>query len=89
MDALAPDGKIYDTERIMFMRAHLTQLQRATADGVPVKGFFYWSGMDNFEWTAGFGNRYGIIYVDFKTQQRLPKMSAYWFKEAALKNRVV
>ncbi len=89
LDELAADGEIYDTERIMFMRAHLSQLQRATVDGVPVKGFFYWSGMDNLEWTAGFGNRYGIVYVDFKTQKRIPKMSAKWFREAAKSNRVV
>ena len=43
---------------------------------MPVKGYFYWSTMDNLEWTAGFGNRYGIVYVDFKTQKRTPKMSA-------------
>jgi hypothetical protein len=52
--------EVYDTDRIMFVRAYLTQLQRATADGVPIKGYFYWSSMDNLEWTAGFGNRYGI-----------------------------
>lgn len=86
MDELAPDGKVYDTERIMFMRVHLTQLQRATADGVPVKGFFYWSAMDNFEWTAGYGNRYGLVYVDFKTQKRSPKMSALWYRETATRN---
>ena len=49
-DVLADDGKVYDTDRIMFLRACLTQLQRATADGVPVKGYFQWSTMDNFEW---------------------------------------
>ena len=73
----------------MFVRAYLTQLQRATADGVPVKGYFYWSSMDNLEWTAGFGNRYGIVYVDFKTQKRTPKMSASWFREASRRNAVV
>ena len=70
----------------MFMRAFLTQLQRATADGVPVKGYFYWSAMDNLEWTAGYGNRYGIVYVDFKTQKRIPKMSASLFREIATRN---
>ena len=56
---IAADGNICDTDRIMFVRAHLTQLQRATAEGVPVNGYFYWSAMDNLEWTAGFGNRFG------------------------------
>ncbi len=87
-DAVAEDGRIYDTDRIMFVRAFLTELQRATADGVPVKGYFYWSSMDNLEWTAGFGNRYGIVYVDFKTQKRTPKMSASFFREVARRNAV-
>src|SRR5262249_52888608 len=55
-DELAADGSVYDTDRVMFLRNYLTQLQRATADGVPVQGYFQWSLMDNFEWTAGFGN---------------------------------
>jgi beta-glucosidase len=87
-DAIAEDGKVYDTDRIMFVRAHLTQLQRATAEGVPVKGYFYWSAMDNLEWTAGFGNRYGIVHVDFTTQKRTPKMSASFFRECSRSNAV-
>src|SRR5690606_40742356 len=87
-DVIAEDGKVYDTDRIMFMRAFLTQLQRAASDNVPVNGYFYWSAMDNLEWTAGFGNRYGIVYVDFKTQQRTPKASAEFFRECARKNAV-
>jgi hypothetical protein len=55
----------------MFLRAYLTQLQRATAEGVPMKGYFQWSTIDNFEWNAGLsGNRFGLVYVDFKTQKR-------------------
>lgn len=88
-EVIADDGNVYDTDRIMFVRAHLTQLQRATADAVPVKGYFYWSAMDNLEWTAGFGNRFGLVYVDFETQKRTPKLSAAWFREAAASNRVV
>ena len=88
-DVLADDGAVYDTDRVVFLRAYLTQLQRATADGVPVRGYFQWSTMDNFEWTAGFGNRFGLVHVDFKTQKRTPKMSAAWFREAARRNAVV
>jgi beta-glucosidase len=88
-DVIADDGKVYDTDRIMFLRNCLTQLQRATADGVPVRGYFQWSLMDNLEWNAGFGNRFGIVYVDFKTQKRTPKMSAAWFRETATRNRVM
>jgi beta-glucosidase len=87
-DKLADDGNIYDTDRVMFLRNNLAQLQRATAAGVPVKGYFLWSLMDNFEWTAGFGNRFGIVYVDFKTQKRTPKMSTLFFREAAALNAV-
>ena len=88
-DVLADDGRVYDTDRIMFLRSYLTQLQSATADGVPVNGYFQWSTMDNFEWIEGFGNRYGLVYVDFKTQKRTPQLSAAWFREAATSNRVV
>ena len=60
-DVIADDGKIYDTDRVMFLRGHLTQLQRAVADGVPVRGYFQWSLMDNFEWADGFGKRFGLV----------------------------
>jgi beta-glucosidase len=63
--------------------------QQATAEGIPLNGSFYWSAMDNLEWTAGFGTRFGLVYVDFKTQQRTPKLSAQWFREAARRNAVV
>src|SRR5262245_9039026 len=87
-DVVAGDGKVYDTDRVMFLRAYLTQLQRATADGVPVKGYFHWSLMDNFEWSSGFGDRFGMVYVDFKTQKRTPKASAERFRAAAARNAV-
>jgi len=73
----------------MFLRAYLSELQRATSEGVPVDGSFYWSFLDNFEWNAGFSNRFGIIYVDFETLERIPKLSAEWFAEAARNNAVV
>ncbi len=88
-DAVAEDGRIYDTDRVMFLRACLGQLQRATSEGVPVDGYFLWSAQDNFEWIDGFGNRFGLIYVDFDTLERTPKLSADWFREAARRNAVV
>jgi beta-glucosidase len=88
-DVLTDDGNIYDTDRVVFMRQYLTQLQRATDDGVPVNGYFHWSTMDNFEWGDGYGMRFGLIRVDFKTQKRTPKFSATWFREAARRNTVV
>lgn len=89
LDVVADDGRIYDSDRVMFMRAFLTQLQRATSEGVPVDGYFYWSSQDNFEWIYGYGDRFGLIYVDFDTLERIPKLSAEWFREASRRNAVV
>ena len=88
-DVVAADGKIYDTDRVMFLRGCLTQLQRATSEGVPVDGYFVWSAQDNFEWIYGYGDRFGIVFVDFDTLERTPKLSAEWFREAARRNQVV
>jgi beta-glucosidase len=89
LDVVADDGRVYDSDRVMFLRGCLGQLQRATSEGVPVDGVFVWSAQDNLEWTAGFGNRFGLVYVDFETLERKPKLSAEWFKEAAKQNAVV
>jgi beta-glucosidase len=88
-DVMAEDGRVYDSDRVMFLRACLGQLQRATSEGVPVDGYFLWSAQDNFEWIDGYGNRFGLIYVDFDTLERTPKLSAEWFREAARQNAVV
>lgn len=87
-DEITPDGKIYDSGRLMYLRNGLMHIQRAAAEGIPVKGNFYWSSMDNLEWTDGFGTRFGLVYVDFRTQKRIPKLSAEWFREAAKINAV-
>jgi beta-glucosidase len=88
-DELAPDGRVYDSDRVMFLRACLGQLQRATSEGVPVHGYFAWSAQDNFEWVDGYGKRFGLVYVDFETLERIPKLSASWFRQAARQNAVV
>jgi beta-glucosidase len=88
-DVVAGDGRVYDTDRLMFLRACLGQLQRATSEGVPVDGYFLWSAQDNFEWIDGYGNRFGLIYVDFDTLERTPKLSSDWFRQAAGRNAVV
>jgi beta-glucosidase len=88
-DEISAAGSVDDSDRIMFLRNHLTHLQRATAEGVPVKGYFHWSLMDNFEWSEGFAERFGLVHVDFKTQQRTPKLSAAYFREAIARNAVV
>ena len=73
----------------MFLRSYLTQLQRATAEGVPADGYFLWSAEENFEWIDGSGNRFGLIYVDFDTLDRIPKLRAEWFRETARHNALV
>jgi beta-glucosidase len=88
-DVPAADGRVYDTDRIMFLRNYLTQLQRATSEGVPVRGYFHWSLMDNFEWADGFGTRFGLLYVDYATQQRTPKLSASFYREVAARNQLM
>jgi beta-glucosidase len=83
------DAEGFDTDRIVWLRAYLTQLQRATADGVPVRGWFHWSTMDNIEWMMGPLPKFGLYRVDMKTQKRTPKLSAHWFREVARRNAVV
>lgn len=87
-DHMAPDGAIYDSDRIMFLRNYLTQLARAVSDGVPIKGYFLWSLLDNFEWADGYERRFGMIYVDFATQKRTPKLSADFYKQVIHENAV-
>ncbi len=88
-DVVTPAGRIEDTERVMYLRNHLTHLRRAAAEGFPVKGYFLWSLMDNFEWADGYSKRFGIHYVDFKTEKRIPKLSAEWYREVIARNAVV
>lgn len=88
-DVLTSAGRVDDTDRIMYLRNHLTHLQRATAEGYPVKGYFLWSLMDNFEWADGYSKRFGIHYVDFKTLKRTPKLSAEWYKQVIAQNTVL
>ncbi len=74
-DYVTQDGQVNDLERIDYLRGHLAAVHGAIADGVPVKGYFAWSLLDNFEWAEGYAKRFGLVYVDFATQQRLLKRS--------------
>ncbi|WP_407179017.1 GH1 family beta-glucosidase [Bradyrhizobium sp. STM 3562] len=87
-DEIRPDGKIYDLDRIMYLRNYLTQLQRAIAEGAPVRGYFLWSLMDNFEWIFGLEKRFGIYHVDFETLVRRPKLSASFYRNVVARNAV-
>jgi beta-glucosidase len=88
-DQPAKDGKVYDLDRVMYLRAYLAQLRRATAQGVPVRGYFVWSLLDNFEWTEGYAIRFGLHYVDYKTLKRTPKLSASFYKKVIARNALV
>ena len=85
-DVLTPDGHVYDSDRVMFLRNYLTQLHRAVSEGVPVRGYFCWSLMDNYEWADGYAYRFGLHYVDFATQKRTPKLSANFYREVIASN---
>jgi beta-glucosidase len=81
-------GEVEDTDRVMFLRNYLTHLQRAAAEGYPIKGYFLWSLLDNFEWADGYSKRFGIHYVDFNTRKRTRKLSADWYREVILRNSI-
>lgn len=85
-DSVALDGCVHDVARIDFLHRYLLALQRAIHDGVDVRGYFHWSIMDNFEWAEGFKHRFGLIHVDFETQRRTLKDSAYWYSEVIRTN---
>ncbi|HTO03560.1 MAG TPA: GH1 family beta-glucosidase [Opitutus sp.] len=75
------DGKVHDPQRIDFMTRYLRAIARAVQEGVPVEGYFYWSILDNFEWAEGYKDRFGLVHVDYQTQQRTLKDSAYWYRD--------
>jgi beta-glucosidase len=79
-DRIGADGTVEDTQRIDFLRGHFAAAQRAIADGVDLRGYFVWSLMDNFEWGFGYRPRFGLVYVDYPTQRRIPKASAAWYR---------
>jgi beta-glucosidase len=74
--------------RIRYLHAHIAACHEAIRSGVPLAGYFVWSLMDNFEWSQGYKQRFGIIWVDYKTQQRIPKDSADWYTKVIRNNAV-
>ena len=79
-DVVEADGTVNDLERLDYLQAHLTACRGAIARGLPLAGYFVWSLMDNFEWAWGYTRRFGIVYVDFDTQVRTPKVSGLWLR---------
>ena len=80
-DVRGHDGEVRDPERQAYLDEHLAAVGRAVDDGVPVRGYFVWSLLDNFEWAEGYWKRFGIVYVDFPTLERVPKGSYYWYRD--------
>ena len=85
-DYVNPAGRITDTERISYFLAHFKAAHRAIEQGVDLRGYFVWTLMDNYEWIWGYSVRYGLVYVDFYSQKRIPKDSAYWYREVIRRN---
>ena len=88
-DWVSLDGKVHDPNRIDFLTRYLRGLKCAVEEGCEVAGYFHWSFMDNFEWSEGYSERFGIVYVDYETQKRIPKDSAYWYRKVMQTNGAV
>ena len=85
-DQVSVDGKVHDIERISYLESYLNAIYEAIQAGVDLKGYFVWSLMDNFEWASGYDKRFGIVYTDYKSLKRIPKDSAWWFKNIIRNN---
>jgi beta-glucosidase len=88
-DYVTQDGQVHDAERISYLRAHLAAVHAAIADGVPLKGYFAWSLLDNFEWAEGYAKRFGLAFVDFETQRRIFKRSGEFYASVIAANAVL
>jgi beta-glucosidase len=86
-DDVVDNGKVHDRERIEYLYKYLSEYARVIEDGVPALGYFLWSLMDNFEWAEGYSKRFGIVHVDYQTQERLLKYSAHWYKALIASHR--
>jgi beta-glucosidase len=80
-DVRVHDGSVHDPERTSYLETYITAVSNAIAEGAPVKGYFVWSLLDNFEWAYGYSKRFGIVYIDFPTLERVPKDSFYWYRD--------
>ncbi|HYF91084.1 MAG TPA: GH1 family beta-glucosidase [Symbiobacteriaceae bacterium] len=87
-DQISPDGQVHDPGRVAFLREHVKAAHKAIEGGANLKGYFMWSLMDNFEWAFGYSKRFGIVYVDYPTQRRIPKDSARFWQQVILRNGV-
>lgn len=88
-DTVTPDGQVHDERRVAYLQNHFAQAHRALQDGAPLKGYFVWSFLDNFEWGFGYTKRFGIVYVDYPTQKRIVKDSGKWYANFIKANQLV
>jgi beta-glucosidase len=87
-DRVDPDGRIRDPRRQAYLRRHIVEMQRTMQAGVDVRGYFVWSLQDTFEWTRGYQRRFGIVHVDFATQERRIKDSGRWYRDLIAANAI-
>jgi len=87
-DVVTPDGKVHDERRLDYLKNHFIQTRLAMQDGVDVRGYFVWSLLDNFEWAHGYTKRFGLIRVEYDTQERIIKDSGEWYADVIRKNKV-
>ena len=88
-DIVSKDGRVHDPNRITFLDSYLSAMQKAYDEGADVRGYFLWTFLDNFEWADGYKQRFGIVYVDFTTQQRIVKDSALWYQKVIKTNGAI
>lgn len=88
-DDLAIDGRVEDIARVQYLQRHVAAVADAIAQGVPVRGYFVWSLLDNFEWSSGYVKRFGIVHVDYATQRRTLKASAHWYRDFVEQHKAV
>lgn len=88
-DIVSKDGRVHDPNRITYLDQYISALQQAGDDGVDVSGYFEWTFLDNFEWSRGYTERFGLVYVDFQTQKRIVKDSAYWYQKVMETNGAI
>jgi beta-glucosidase len=86
-DVRVHDGAVHDIERTAYLESYIGAVGRAISGGAPVKGYFVWSLLDNFEWAYGYSKRFGIVYIDFPTLERVPKDSFYWYRDLIASRR--
>ena len=85
-DRIGPGGGVHDADRLAYLDAHVRACHDALRAGVGLRGFFVWSLLDNFEWAEGYSQRFGIVHVDFATQERVPKDGALWYRDVVRAN---